>query len=151
MLLPLTLCALSLFLAAAVTDARERRIPNGLSLGLAIAGLARIALALAAGASPLVLAADLAAAGGVFVLGAMAFHLRLLGGGDVKLLAAGTLWVGAATLPAYLTTTVLAGGVLALAFLAWRVTAGAPRAAALPYGIAIAAGGLLTTGGLPWT
>ena len=39
----------------------------------------------------------------------------------MKLLAAGTLWLGAAALGPYLLVTVLAGGLLAVAFLAWHL------------------------------
>jgi prepilin peptidase CpaA len=148
MTLLLTLCALALFAAAAATDLGARRIPNRLTLALALVGLARIALA-PAGAAVLSLGVDLGAAAVVFLLGTAGFHLRLLGGGDVKLLAAGALWIGAASLPPYLMTTVLAGGLLALGFIVWHLALGKRGAAApsLPYGVAIAAGGILTTGG----
>ena len=43
----LSLAALALLVAAATTDALDRRIPNALSVGLALVGLARIALDLA--------------------------------------------------------------------------------------------------------
>jgi len=148
MTLLLTLCALALFAAAAATDIGARRIPNRLTLALALVGLARIALA-PAGAAVLSLGVDLGAAAVVFLLGTAGFHLRLLGGGDVKLLAAGALWIGATSLPPYLMTTVLAGGLLALGFIVWHLALGKRGAAApsLPYGVAIAAGGILTTGG----
>jgi prepilin peptidase CpaA len=146
----LTLPALALFATAAATDLRARRIPNRLTLALALLGLARVTWALAAGAPPLPLAADLAAAAVVFALATAGFAAGLLGGGDVKLLAAGTLWVGAGALAPYLLTTVFAGGVLALGFAALHFVArrrGAP-APSLPYGVAIAAGGILTTAGV---
>jgi prepilin peptidase CpaA len=148
MLLTLSLCALALFAAAAATDALDRRIPNALSLALALVGLARIALALAAGEPLLPLAGDLAAAAAVFALAAAAFHFRLLGGGDVKLLAAGALWLGTAALVPYLTATVLAGGLLALLFLCWHLVMPGRGSPTLPYGMAIAAGGILTTSGM---
>ena len=97
--------------------------------------------------------ADLAAAVAVFLIGAAAFRFGVLGGGDVKLLAAGTLWLGAAQAPAFLAMTVLAGGLLALFFIALQLVSrrGGRTAPVLPYGVAIAAGGILTTGGVPWT
>jgi prepilin peptidase CpaA len=150
MSLLLSVCALALFAAAAATDALGRRIPNALSLGLALVGLARIALALATGEPAWPLAGDLAAAVAVFAVAAVAFHFRLLGGGDVKLLAAGALWLGAAALLPYLTATALAGGALALVFVGWQL-AMPGRKPSLPYGMAIAAGGILTTGGAIWT
>jgi len=151
----LTAAAVALFATAAVTDTLRRRIPNLLCAGLALLGLVRIVGALADGTGTgLQTAADLAAALTVFAAGALAFRFGLLGGGDAKLLAAGTLWLGAASLGPFLLTTVLAGGILAVAFLIARFAgpATADRAAAsLPYGIAIAAGGILTSTGALWT
>ena len=147
MLLFLSLAALALFVAAATTDAIERRIPNVLSIGLAVVGLCRIALALADGGPPVAALADVAAATAIFAAGAVAFGGGYLGGGDVKLLAAGTLWAGAAGLLPFLTVTALAGGILAAAFLAVASLRADRRRIALPYGIAIAAGGVLGTGG----
>jgi prepilin peptidase CpaA len=153
MALVLAVSAIALFAAAAVTDARSRRIPNPVSIALAALGLLRIATALVAGEGALTAALDLAAATAVFALAAIAFRFRLLGGGDVKLLAAGTLWLGAAALGPYLVTTALAGGLMAVAFVAWHfVLPGSMRAAqpSLPYAVAIAAGGILTTAGALW-
>jgi prepilin peptidase CpaA len=153
MALVLAVAAIALFGVAALTDAFSRRIPNPVSLALAGLGLLRIGVALIEGESALTAGLDLAAALAVFTLAALAFRFRLLGGGDVKLLAAGTLWLGAAALGPYLMTTVLAGGLMAVAFVAWHlvqpVSARAHRPS-LPYAVAIAAGGILTTAGL-WT
>jgi prepilin peptidase CpaA len=154
MLQALSVAAITVFAAAAVTDSRSRRIPNPLSAALALLGLARIAFALATGGGAAALGLDLLAALAVFVPAALAFRFGLLGGGDVKLMAAGALWLGPAALGPYLLTTVLAGGALAVLFLLWRVAR--PRRAdgkgpSLPYGVAIAAGGILTTAGALWT
>jgi prepilin peptidase CpaA len=153
MALVLAVAAIALFGAAAVTDAVSRRIPNPVSVALAALGLVRIGAALAGGESALTAGLDLAAALGVFVLAAVAFRFRLLGGGDVKLLAAGTLWLGAAALGPYLVVTVLAGGAMAVVFLFWHlvkpVSARGHRPS-LPYAVAIAAGGILTTAGAHW-
>jgi len=119
----LSLAALGLLVAAATTDAIERRIPNGLSLGLAAVGAARIGLDLAAGAAVLAAVADVAAA---------------------------ALWLGAAALLPFLTATALAGGLLGVGFLGWALLSRDRAKVALPYGIAIAAGGLFVTGGALW-
>jgi prepilin peptidase CpaA len=50
----------------------------------------------------------------VFLVGALCFSRGYLGGGDVKLLAAATLWAGPAATPALLMLTGLLGGALAL-------------------------------------
>jgi prepilin peptidase CpaA len=139
----------ALFAAAAVSDARHRLISNRLSAGLALLGLARIARDVVAGAGPLAVAADLAAALAVLAVGALLFHRRWLGGGDVKLLAAGALLLGAGNLASFLVATALSGGALAVAFVAWhcflpgwRYRGAFPS---LPYAVAIAAGGILAT------
>jgi prepilin peptidase CpaA len=148
----LTLAAMGLLLYAAGTDVACRRIPNWVSLAIALLGTARIVLALTEPAgSGLQAAVDLLAAAAVFAAGAGLFALGWFGGGDVKLMAAGTLWLGAAHAGAFLLATVLAGGVLALAFViamaVGRSARGSGRAS-LPYGVAIAAGGILVSAGL---
>ena len=146
----LSLAALALLVVAATTDGVERRIPNSVSLGLALVGLARIALDVWTGAGWLAATADLGGAAAVFVLGAAGFGFGLLGGGDVKLLAAAALWLGASSLLPFLTVTALAGGVLAVAFLAWALVRRQAGRVALPYGIAIAAGAIFVSGGAFW-
>ena len=149
----LSLLAIALFAAAAVTDLRSRRIPNQISLVLAGLALVRIGMALAAGVGWSAAGLDLVAAVAVFALGACAFRLAILGGGDVKLIAAGALWFGLAGLAPFLLTTVLAGGLLAMLFVGRQMAVprggAGPKGPDLPYAVAIAAGGILTT--LLWT
>lgn len=85
------------------------------------------------------------------------FALRWIGGGDAKLAAATTLWLGfGLTLP-YLVYAALLGGVLTLAILALRNLPLTPflaryrwlerlhdKKSGVPYGIALAIAGLLT-------
>ena len=126
----LSLLAVALFAAAAVTDLRSRRIPNQISLVLAGLALVRIGMALAAGVGWSAAGLDLVAAVAVFALGACAFRLAILGGGDVKLIAAGALWFGLAGLAPFLLTTVLAGGLLAMLFVGRQMAV--PRGGAGP-------------------
>ena len=140
--------AIALFGVAAVTDARHRRISNRLSACLALVGIARIATDIALGASPVTAACDFAAAALVFGLGAVAFRYRVLGGGDVKLLAAGALWLGCTEIGPFLLATAIAGGLLALIFVGSQIAFPGrkrSRLPGLPYAVAIAAGGILTT------
>ena len=97
----LSLVAIALFAAAAATDLRSRRIPNRLAAGLAALGLLRLLLALVAGAGAAAVSADFALALAVFAVAALAFRFGLIGGGDVKLLAAGALWIGAPSFLSY--------------------------------------------------
>lgn len=143
-----------LLLAAALWDLRERRIPNFLSVGLAVLGLIRLAILLASGdASPhLAVLLDIVVTASLFFVGIGLFSAGLLGGGDVKLLAAAALWIGWTRLPELLVVTSLAGGALALVFLAARAFAhdgaGSANAERLPYGVAIAAGGMVAASNL---
>ncbi len=152
MALALSITTIGLLLWAAAFDVATRRIPNWLVGLVALAGLARLGLDVASGGGLAASAADLALTLGVFGLGAFLFQRGLFGGGDVKLMAAATLWLGAGGFGAFVAATALAGGALAVGFVAWLTL---PRAAArtarpsLPYGVAIAAGGILTSLPLP--
>ena len=140
----LTICAFALFLAAAVSDLGWRRIPNALCAGIAGIGVLRLGVTQADWGN---VAADLGAATAILLLGALVFVRGWLGGGDVKLSAAAALWVGAANVALFLTTMALADGVLAIIW-AGRRAYSPPvdeEAAALPYGLAIAAGGIVAT------
>lgn len=155
-------------LAAALSDWRTRRIPNALAVALFASGLA--VNAIAGWQFALV---DLAVTLAALVIGTVLFSLRLIGGGDIKLLAAAC---GALAFPAaavFLLFTFVSGGIIAVAFAAWRGTlrqtvtnvrglamplAAGVRPARLaqgtpmPYALAICAGALLTlvtNGSLP--
>lgn len=147
MALILSCAAIGLFLAAAFTDVRSRTIPNALVVALAALGIVRIGVALAAGTGPAPAAMDMLAALAVFALGALAFGGGVLGGGDAKLLASGTLWLGSAGVAPYLMGTALAGGVLAILYVGWHLVRQPANRAGLPYAVAIAAGGILSTAG----
>ncbi len=110
--------ALSLFLIACliacVTDSRSRRIPNALTYG-AIA----IALAFAAFRGPLPFAESLGAAVLTIAIGSFLLALGWLGGGDVKLLAAGAATIGFPSFVLVLAYIAIAGGLFA-GITAWR-------------------------------
>lgn len=143
-------------LVAAAWDVATYEIPDTLSVILVAGAL----IGLIAGGSGFgAIAAHGAAALLMFGLGVVLFSLGLWGGGDVKFLAATSLWFGWSDLPAYVLTVSLAGGVLALAILALRrLPVPAAWAAVpwllrlrgpdqpLPYGVALGMGGLLLTG-----
>jgi len=147
---------------AAFGDLRRFIIPNRLVGTIAALWLVYAGLRFSAGA-PL---SDIALAAGVgvgaFALGVALFMGRLIGGGDAKLFAAVALWAGPTLMMPLLTTTLICGGVLALVYLAMRtgrnmVAVTVPGVAApgfaaalrgalktqVPFGVAIAAGGLL--------
>jgi prepilin peptidase CpaA len=102
--------------SAAIVDSLSRRIPNAISLGTAVAGMALAG----AGMSGVTLKSSVIG----FVLGfAMMLPGHIFGGtgaGDVKLFAAAGAVVGARrVIPAFLFMAI-AGGVLALGIAWWR-------------------------------
>lgn len=142
-----------LLVAAAWQDLRALRIGNGLSI--AIAAVFGIWAAIGLFADTFTLSSlgfSVACAAGLFLLGAAAFAIGMIGGGDVKLLAAVGLFAGPAQVVDLLLITALAGGVLGIAVLAGAPIGLAPgRGEAtmrrrlqgkVPYGPAIAVGGL---------
>jgi len=145
-----------LLAGAALHDVALRTIPNAASIGLIVVG---VALRLQyGGIGWSVLLAALVFAGAVFC-----WRRGWFGGGDVKLLAATVLVVPPLQVGSLLVLTAQCGGVLAVLYLIlsrvvrrpapgrplgalrrilraerWRICRGAP----LPYGFAIAAGGI---------
>ncbi len=96
---------------AMVTDLQARRIPNVLTAALALAALA-VHLGAGGWTSLFIAVATLL---GVTVLGFLAFSMRWLGGGDVKLLAASAAMLGFPDSISFLLYTAIGGGVFALA------------------------------------
>ena len=137
-LLLVTLAAILVF--AAVVDVRTFTISNRLNLTVALLAplyWASVALAPWPG-----IAVQLATGGVVFVLLAGAFYAGMMGGGDVKLAAALSLWFSPASTVKFLVLMSIAGGVLTLAVLAWHRWRGREGRPEIPYGVAIAFGGL---------
>lgn len=138
-------------LVAAVWDVRSLTIPNAVPALIAALFLP-YAIAADLGWPQALIAAGLALC--VFAAGFGLFAAGLTGGGDVKLLAAVSLWAGPGDLATLLLATALAGAGLALLLvvppLAQAMRAlrrGTPAAAAprnaMPYGVAITAGTLV--------
>lgn len=131
-------------LVAAVYDLRSRRIPNPLSAVLALLGVVAAGLERGwggVGIALLTLAVLLA-------LGTVAFGRGLIGGGDIKLIAAGCCGLTPGLAVDFLLYTALFGGLVSLATLAasGRLTAslvtgvyvrGRER---VPYAVAVWAG-----------
>ena len=113
----------ALFLIAAWTDVRTMRIPNWISLLLILLWMVRIGAA-HLDITPLSATwhLDMAWFAGVFVALFICWAMRLLGAGDVKIIAAGCLWFGHPCAFDFLTMTGLAGGVIALVVMLVRRT-----------------------------
>jgi prepilin peptidase CpaA len=152
------LLGIGLFAVAAYGDVRTRRIPNELALGVGALGLLRMMLAGDASA-PLY---TLAAAAVVFAAAFLLFRRDLLGGGDVKLLTAAALLIGYHDLLGFLLLMSLCGAFISLAMLtadklgpmlrhnprpamlpAPENSRGTPGRLSVPYGVAIAAAGIV--------
>jgi prepilin peptidase CpaA len=158
-----TAAIVGLLIVAALADVAARIIPNGVAIGIAVLGLtARVADGGLPGAAASIAAAVLALV--VLVL----LHARgLMGGGDVKLAAAMVLGLPLDWIYRFVIVTALAGGLIALVHLVlralirtaphapprgtsllrraltaerWRIA----RRGSLPYGVAIACGGIWT-------
>jgi prepilin peptidase CpaA len=130
----------ALLVVAAVIDVRTFTISNRLNLTVAaLAPLYWLAAALTPWPG---MAIQLAAGLAVFTVLAGAFYAGMMGGGDVKLAAALALWFPPGVTVKFLVLMSIAGGVLTLGLLVWhraRRREGRPQ---IPYGVAIAFGGL---------
>ena len=125
---------------AAVIDVRTFTISNGLNATVAL--LAPVYW-LTAGLDPWPgMAIQLGVAAAVFALFAVTFFIGMMGGGDVKLAAALSLWFAPADTVRFIVLMSLAGGVLTLGILAWHRLRKRPERPEIPYGVAIAFGGL---------
>lgn len=137
--------------AAAVQDIRCRRISNGFPLMLV---LLFAAFALWREESPDLLS-HITSFVFMFALSAALFARGVVGGGDVKLMAAAALWFEVPLLPLVTLAVALCGGVLAAVVIArrqFRVASpdspknprrSSRRAEGVPYGVAIAGGAVI--------
>jgi prepilin peptidase CpaA len=143
-----------LLLLAAWQDWRTMHIADGISLGIIAIFVVWATAGFVSGSFSLLdLALALACAAGMFGLGTLAFAAGAMGGADVKLAAVVSLFAGPALILDFISITTVVGGLLGVALLA-----GAPIGpvvastgegtvrtrlrGSLPYGPAIAAGGL---------
>ena len=129
-----------LLVVAAVIDVRTFTISNGLNAAVAL--LAPVYW-LSVGLDPWPdMAIQLGVAAAVFALFAITFFIGMMGGGDVKLAAALSLWFAPADTVRFIVIMSLAGGVLTVVVLAWHRLRKRPGRPEIPYGVAIAFGGL---------
>lgn len=149
---------------AALGDIRHYRIPNKLCAAVAAGALALMVVEALLGAEARLYAdpvrqlwTSLIIAAVIFAGSTGLFAAGVMGGGDVKLLTATTLWAGPQLALPFLFITALVGGVVSLVVLVrtkWAkaqetspnlnsldTTIEAPK---VPYGLGIAAGGLYT-------
>ena len=130
----------AILVVAAVIDVRTFTISNKLNLTVALLA----PLFWWSAAIPLWpnIALQVGIAGGVFLLLAAAFYVGVMGGGDVKLAAALALWFSPASTIKFLVLMSIAGGVLTLLVVGLHRARQRPGRPEIPYGVAIAFGGL---------
>lgn len=144
-----------LLIAGAIEDALHYRISNRLTVAIALLYPVHVLLS----PTPVAWMAALALAAGVLLVGFGLFVVGWIGGGDAKMFAAVTLWSGVAYFQVFLLATTMFGAAIALIMLGRRywmrrsALAGGADAKPtghrlgqpdLPYGVAIAFGGLAT-------
>ncbi len=147
----------ALALYAALNDFRHYRIPNWLNLAI-FGSFFPVALLLGMPWQVMLWhVIGFAAVFGVMFVAFMVVPLGKFGGGDAKMIAAAAIWVDWNNLPDYIVMIALAGGVLAVIMWVWRalqIEYGVwmhgdatlrkvmSYQVKLPYGAAIAAGGI---------
>jgi prepilin peptidase CpaA len=136
-----------LLIVAAISDMRRYRIPNIVCIAL----FALFPIFVATAPSEINWKQNIMVFGLVLISGYAMFLAHLIGAGDIKLLAATSLWAGPHLIAVLLVTTAIAGGLLAVAIAGktyLRHRAHHPAAALarvpIPYGVAIGLGGLNT-------
>jgi prepilin peptidase CpaA len=130
----------TLLIVAAVIDVRTFTISNKLTLAVAL--LAPVYwFAVPVSLWPEV-PIQIAGATIVFLLLAAAFYAGMMGGGDVKLAAAIALWFPPGLTIKFLVLMSVAGGILTLGLLVWHRAKRREGRPEIPYGVAIAFGGL---------
>ncbi|MDR3450032.1 MAG: prepilin peptidase [Alphaproteobacteria bacterium] len=143
--------AAAIFVAAAVSDACTYRIPNYMCAAL----LVLFPLFVATSPAGIDWHQNLAVFGLVVISGFAMFLGHLAGAGDIKLLSVAALWAGPHLIAVLLVVTAITGGVVSIVMAGLThyrhrksETEDAPHLAKIPipYGIAIAAGGLTTLG-----
>lgn len=129
-----------LLVTAAVTDIRSRIISNRLNAAIALLAVPWW-FALGYGGYDILFQIGLSAA--LLVVFAIFFALRMMGGGDVKLLAALGLWLPLTKMLILLEWMAIGGGVLTLGMLIAHRIRRAPGKPEIPYGVAIVGAGLV--------
>ena len=139
---PILLTGITLLAVAAYGDVKTLRIPNLLVAAVAALGVARLAVI----GDLSIVVHTIAASVVVLVVAFLLFSRNLVGGGDAKLISAASLLVGYHDLLHFLLVMSLCGGLVSLAVLvSHRRSSLQPRARmAVPYGVAIAGGGIVT-------
>ncbi|MDA7949649.1 MAG: prepilin peptidase [Hyphomicrobiaceae bacterium] len=150
----------ALMIFAGACDLFTMTIPNRVSLAL-VAGF--VCLAPFAGFSWEMFGYHVALGAGMLAISILMFARNWIGGGDAKLIAAASLWMGPAHILEYGFIAALSGGLLTLIILRFRnipLPAGIATqtwvlrlhraSGGVPYGIALSTAGLMVYPDTPW-
>lgn len=143
----------ALTIVAGLRDLTTMIIPNWISAAIVVGFFPA---ALAVGLPWMEMLTHVGVAFGALLIGMAMFALRWIGGGDAKLMAATTLWLGLSSSMTFVLWTAVVGGVFGLALILsrkhaqpllawaphWLVRLMEPKGD-IPYGVAIAAGALI--------
>ncbi|VWX58818.1 A24 family peptidase [Sphingorhabdus sp. 109] len=127
-------------IAAAVTDLKSRHISNWLNLGIAL-GAPIFWIASGMTIWPEMIG-QIGLAAVIFTIFAAMFAVGAMGGGDVKLLTALSLWMHWLTFLELLVIMSIAGGLLTLLMMISKTIRKTEGPIKVPYGVAIAFSGL---------
>jgi len=146
-------CFAGLLCWAAISDIARFIIPNSICLGILTLFPAYVLVS----PESIDWAGHIANAAILFGIGFVFHLLRLIGGGDVKFMVAASLWAGPNLIMPFLIVVGISGGILSIMTMtrlkvfsfrepsgaSFGVRLGAAMKAHVPYGVAIAAGGLM--------
>jgi len=150
-----TMIFAGILIACAISDVVTYEIANGWWAALL---LGYFGCSFVSGSSLVDIGYDVAVGISILILGAVIYRFGWLGGGDVKLLAAASPWVGWSGLLDFFFWVALSGGTLAFLILLGRWLAGEKcirgpawwkrlwaQESGVPYGVAICGGGLMVS------
>lgn len=131
---------LALLAGCIFSDVRTRRIPNFACIGVAILGVIECLLD-----EPRDLPIRLLIAAGAMVAGLVLHRKKVLGGGDIKLVASLVIWLTPIELRLFLLVILIAGGFVGLFYLGMGLLKRlfdpkAPIVSNVPYALAIVVG-----------
>lgn len=143
---------------AMLSDLRRFEIPNAIPILLIAAYLVA---SVVHGTEPIVVLRQCGIGATALAVGFGLFALRILGGGDVKLIAAMAPWLAPIQIPSFLFWMAIVGGLIGLIIVLLRRAPALPGSfgdgwlrrlqerGKIPYGLAIGCAGLITFPNLP--
>ena len=130
----------ALMLIAAYSDLRSRTVSNGLNAAIALLAIP-FWMSLGLPLWPAI-AQQIGVAFVVFAIFAGVFYVGAMGGGDVKMIAALSLWLPAGLLLQFIMVMSLVGAALTIMFVTYHKLSKTQLNQGIPYAVAISAAGI---------